>query len=75
MSLRQRLDRLEKQLRTSAECPTCGWPLHESADRRPVRMVVKFADEPDADDQPDYCPTCGRQLKLKLEFDHPRDPG
>ena len=75
MSLRRRLDRLENEIRASATCPTCGWPLHESADRRPVRMVVKFADDPDADAQPDYCPTCGRLLTLKLEFDHPRDLG
>ena len=75
MSLRQRLDRLEKQIRTTAECPTCGRPLHGPIDYQDIRVVVQFADDPKADQGPDHCPTCGRLLTLKVEFDHPRDLG
>jgi hypothetical protein len=46
MSLRARVERLEKQLRVDDFCPEC------------MRVVFRFADEPDP--LPPVCPRCGR---------------
>lgn len=61
MNLPARVARLERDAPREAPCRECGGP------RPPGRYRLVFDDG--TPDGPDRCPSCGRQLVFRLEFD------
>ena len=66
MNLRRRLRALEQVVvqRADDRCEACGYGTGAE-----IEFVVAFTDE--EIDGPDFCPTCGRVLVLRLTFDDP----
>jgi len=72
MSIRQRVEALERLLTGGNQCPTCGLP-HNDAEREkvlegpPARIKVSYRNQSEPKPEPPLCDLCGLATVLLID--------